>query len=42
MDDNLTFRSVLFWAKEKDEKVYASLNINESAIREQDNELTFL
>jgi len=42
MDDNLTFRSILFWAKEKEEKVYTSLNINESAIREQDNELTFL
>jgi hypothetical protein len=42
MDDNLTFRSILYWAKEKDEKVYTSLNINEGAVSEQDNELTFL
>jgi hypothetical protein len=42
MDDNLTFKSILYWAREKDEKVYTSLNINEGVISEQDNELTFL
>ena len=39
MDDNLTFKSILYWAKEKEG--YASLNINEIAVSELDLELTF-
>lgn len=41
MEDELTFKSILYWAKEKDEFAFASLNINEAAVHELDLELTF-
>jgi len=41
MEDELTFKSILYWAKEKDEFGYASININEAVVHELDLERTF-
>jgi hypothetical protein len=40
-ENKLTFASIIYWAKEKDMDLYLSLNIDETKVREQDNELTF-
>jgi len=42
LEDSITFNSILFWSQEKDADLYKTLNINENAIRELDNELSFL
>jgi hypothetical protein len=42
MDDELTFKSILYWAREKDEHGYASINIDDVAVHVQDNEITFI
>lgn len=41
IEDKLTFASILYWAKEKDMDVYATLNINEKKITNAMNDLTF-
>jgi hypothetical protein len=41
IEDKLTFRSILYWAREKDQDVYASLNIVEKKILNAMNDLTF-
>jgi hypothetical protein len=41
IEDELTFKSILYWAREKDEFGYASININEAVVHELDLERTF-
>jgi hypothetical protein len=41
IEDKLTFRSILYWAREKDQDVYASLNVVEKKILNAMNDLTF-
>jgi hypothetical protein len=41
IEDKLTFRSILYWAREKDQEVFASLNIVEKKILNAMNDLTF-
>jgi hypothetical protein len=41
IDNKLTFRSILYWAKDKDNELFASLNIVEKKILNAMNDLTF-
>jgi hypothetical protein len=41
IEDKLTFASILYWAKEKDIDIYATLNIVEKKILATINEMTF-
>lgn len=41
LDNRLTMRSILYWAREKDADLYKSLNIADVSVTETDIELTF-